>query len=91
MDIFMLSQLCPGEAATVLGLNGSGSMRRRLLDMGLTENTYVECIGKSPGGAMSAYLIRGAVIALRNEDSEKISVTNLRGCGHGANKRQKIF
>ena len=52
-------------------------MRRRLLDIGLVENTEVECLGRSPAGDPSAFLIRGAVIALRSADCAQILV---RGC-----------
>ncbi len=67
-----LNHLKPGEKAVVKELLASGSMRRRFLDIGLIENTPVECLGRSPGGDPSAYLIRGAVIAIRSEDSEDI-------------------
>jgi ferrous iron transport protein A len=49
-------------------------MRRRLLDMGLIEGTRVECLQKSPAGDPVAYFVRGAVIALRSEDSAGIWV-----------------
>lgn len=58
----------------VRALAATGSMRRRLLDIGLIENTEVECLGRSPGGDPSAYLIRGAVIAIRNDDSRNILI-----------------
>ncbi len=51
-----------------------GSMRRRLLDLGLTPDTKVECVGKSPLGDPKAYLIRGAVIALRQKDCRQIYI-----------------
>lgn len=54
-------------------------MRRRLLDVGLVEDTKVECVGRSPGGDPSAYLIRGAVIAIRSEDSRGIMVRRVGG------------
>lgn len=69
-----LNQISPGERVTVEALNCSGSMRRRLLDIGLVENTEVECVGRSPCGDPCAYLIRGAVIAIRHEDGAGISV-----------------
>lgn len=69
-----LCDIRPGECASVESLEALGSMRRRLLDIGLTKNTKVECLGRSPGGGMYAYLIRGAVIAIRTEDSRKIKV-----------------
>lgn len=56
----------------------SGSMRRRLLDIGLVEGTEVECLGRSPGGDPSAYLIRGAVIAVRAEDARKVLIERRR-------------
>ena len=55
-------------------LLSSGSMRRRLLDIGLIEGTDVECLQRSPAGDPVAYLIRGAVIALRAEDASQILV-----------------
>ncbi len=63
-----------GSSATVRRLLGEGSMRRRLQDIGLIEGTSVLCLQKSPSGDPIAYLIRGAVIALREEDSSKIIV-----------------
>jgi ferrous iron transport protein A len=69
-----LNDLRPGQHAVVSALYSTGSMRRRLLDIGLIENTDVECLGRSPCGDPSAFLIRGAVIAIRSEDCENISV-----------------
>ena len=34
----------------------------------------MECLGRSPGGDPAAYLIRGAVIALRDRDSRGVLV-----------------
>ena len=51
-----------------------GSIRRRLLDIGLVEDTEVECLGQSPLGDPCAYLIRGAVIAIRSEDCRGILI-----------------
>lgn len=69
-----LSDIKPGEEVRVIKLETEGAMRRRLFDIGLIENTQVSCIGKSPGGDPSAYLIRGAVIAIRKEDAKNIKV-----------------
>ncbi|WP_369281966.1 ferrous iron transport protein A [Oscillibacter sp. GMB15532] len=69
-----LNVLIPGQHATVRELLSSGSIRRRLLDIGLIENTDVECIGRSPGGDPTAFLIRGAVIAIRSEDCRNILI-----------------
>lgn len=70
-----LNRLRIGETARVSDLLSMGTMRRRLLDMGLVEGTRVECVQKSPAGDPAAYLIRGAVIAIRSEDSSRILVS----------------
>lgn len=74
-NIQSLSDIAVGEKARVTALNTDSSITRRLLDIGLIENTEVECIGRSPLGDPSAFLIRGAVIALRCDDSRNILVS----------------
>ena len=69
-----LKDLKPGEKAGVAELHMEGGMRRRLQDIGLIKGTAVECLGRSPGGDPSAYLIRGVVIAIREEDSASIFI-----------------
>lgn len=69
-----LTELKPGQKATIEKLISIDDMRRRLQDIGLIEGTMVECVGSSPLGDPSAYLIRGAVIALRSEDSGMVLV-----------------
>ncbi len=69
-----LFDLREGSGAVVRRLLNEGGMRRRLQDIGLIEGTPVLCLQRSPSGDPIAYLIRGAVIALREEDSSKIIV-----------------
>ncbi|MGE4548742.1 MAG: ferrous iron transport protein A [Intestinibacillus sp.] len=69
-----LEQIAVGSSARVQALHTTGSIRRRLLDLGMIPGTRVECLQKSPAGDPTAYLIRGAVIALRCEDSATIQV-----------------
>ena len=71
---FCLNDIAPGQHAVVSRLQSTGSMRRRLLDIGLVENTDVECLGRSPAGDPSAFLIRGAVIAIRSEDCADVLI-----------------
>lgn len=69
-----LKDILPGQRAVVKSLSGQCGIHRRLLDMGLTENCEVECIGQSPMGDPRAYLIRGAVIAIRSDDCKNIII-----------------
>lgn len=67
-----LKDMTIGQKGNVVTLNTKGSMRRRLQDMGLVKGSKVKCVLKSPGGDPIAYQIKGAVIALRNEDAKNI-------------------
>lgn len=69
-----LSNIPLGKKCRVKKLICNGLIRRRLLDLGLIDNTVVESLQKSPSGDPVAYLIRGAVIALRYEVSSMILV-----------------
>lgn len=63
-----------GKKAKVKNLTSDGIARRRMLDLGLIADTEVEALQKSPSGDPTAYHIRGAVIALRSEEAQKIMV-----------------
>ena len=69
-----LCDMKTGTYATVIKLDTKGDLHRRLMDIGLVEGTLVECVRKSPAGDPKAYLIRGAVIALRKEDAKTVLV-----------------
>lgn len=70
-----LNQLPMGSKANVTMLASDGADRRRMLDLGVIDGTEIEPLYKSPSGNPVAYLIRGAVIALRSDVSEKIMVS----------------
>lgn len=69
-----LSELRQGNYAYVTDICSDDCMRRRLQDLGLIKGTRVTCVKKSPLGDPIAFLIRGAVIALRYEDSSCVQI-----------------
>lgn len=69
-----LSELPLGEKCKVIKINADCLIRRRMLDLGLINDTVVEALQKSPSGDPVAYLIRGAVIALRSDVASGIIV-----------------
>ena len=73
-----MNKLAAGQSAEVVKLNTEGDMRRRFMDLGLIEGTAVVCLGQSPAGDPKAFLIKGAVIAIREEDSSTIVVKQLK-------------
>ena len=74
MNLFELKK---GQKCLINKVYENGNIKRRLLDIGIVENTLVECVEVSPLGDPKAFLIRGAVIALRKENCQNITVTEL--------------
>lgn len=73
-EVVTLDNLCLGEKCKVKYLTAEGNIRRRMLDLGIVQDTEIEALTKSPSGDPIAYLIRGAVIAIRKEDAEMIFI-----------------
>jgi len=71
-----LNSLEIGESGVVLGIAKScrGLQRRRLLDLGIIPGTTISAELRSASGNPTAYNIRGATIALRNEQANLIHI-----------------
>ena len=67
-----LAQIAEGETASVAGLTGAACMIRRLKDIGLVEGAQTTALYRNH--SLLAYLIKGAVVAIRDEDAARISV-----------------
>ena len=67
---------CIGEEETVrvASLEMQGTIRSRLMDLGVIPGALVTCV--HAGGGIAAYRICGAVIALRSTDAQHILITN---------------
>ena len=74
---YCLSDIKPGQQAEIEEVKAPGTMKRRFLDIGLISGTKVECIGSSPLGDPSAYLLRGAVMAIRSDDCQGVKVRHI--------------
>lgn len=69
-----LDKIPTGELCVVINVDTQASLKQRLYDIGLVPGTEIKVVHQSPAGNPRAYLVRGAVIALRNCDAEKITV-----------------
>jgi DtxR family Mn-dependent transcriptional regulator len=71
-----LSRVEPPQKARVVGLLPScrGIQRRRLLDLGLVPGTVIEPELRSASGSPVAYRVRGALVALREDQAQQIQV-----------------
>ena len=72
--VLNMSKLPVGSAGVVSELHNTGGMRRRLIDLGFSSGSKIFCVGKAPFGDPKAFWVKGTIIALRKEDSEKIMV-----------------
>lgn len=75
--VIPLCNLSPGHKAQILCLADCKTMADRLFDLGFTPGSIITCVLKRPGGQIAAYLVRGAVIALRREDSRLVLAEQL--------------
>ena len=75
-----LSSLASGEKAEVIKISKAcrGTQRRRLMDLGIVPGTIISMEMVSAGGDPTAYNIRGAVIALREDQAQLINVKPLK-------------
>lgn len=77
-DFFMtktLDTLSVGQSGTVVAVHGlNTSLRRRLLDMGLTPNTKVEVMRFAPLGDPMELNVRGYALTIRKDDAKLIEI-----------------
>ena len=69
-----LDQLGIGQTGVITAVGGSGALRRRLLDMGLTPRTKVFVRKKAPLGDPIEVFLRSYELTLRIENANKIEV-----------------
>jgi Fe2+ transport system protein A len=69
-----LKDSLPGETVTVKKLHGTGALRRRIMDMGLTKGTAVHVRKVAPLGDPIEINLRGYELSLRKSDAEMIEI-----------------
>ncbi|GHT79629.1 iron transporter FeoA [Actinomycetota bacterium] len=63
-----------GETVTVARLNGSGAVKRRIMDMGITKGTQIFIRKVAPLGDPVEVTVRGYELSLRKGDSDIVEV-----------------
>ncbi len=69
-----LAKLPIGKEGEVASLHLPEAVRTRFIELGLTPSCRVRCLYAAPSGDPRAYLVRGAVLAIRKKDAEAIEV-----------------
>ena len=81
MEQWNLAALEEGESGYVESVSTHLALKHRLQDLGLIPGTRVTCMARSPAGDPCAYLIQGALIALRQTDAREITLRPAHGQG----------
>ncbi len=80
-----LEDLAPGQSGTILSIaNKSGTVKRRLVDMGLTPGTEVKVTKIAPLGDPIEVTLRGYELSLRKADAAQIVMGQPRPRSTGA-------
>lgn len=69
-----LKDLKVGQTASVVKLNGSGAIKRRIMDMGITKGAIVSVRKVAPLGDPIEVTVRGYELSLRKIEAESIIV-----------------
>lgn len=69
-----LNELKIGDSGVITAVGGEGTLRCRLLDMGLTPRTVVTLRKVAPMGDPIEIHVRGYELTLRVEDARQITV-----------------
>ncbi|MBQ9298071.1 MAG: ferrous iron transport protein A [Clostridia bacterium] len=63
-----------GLTAIIKEIACDNNIKQRILDLGIVKGTKIKPKFKSPSGNPIAYEVRGAIIAIRNDDAKKIVI-----------------
>ena len=69
-----LQDVAVGKSAVVLRLHGTGAVKRRMMDMGITRGTEIFVRKIAPLGDPLELTVRGYELSLRKADAEMIEV-----------------
>lgn len=69
-----LSDVKVGETVTVTKISGTGAVKRRIMDMGITKGTQVYVRKVAPLGDPVEVTVRGYELSLRKADAAIIEI-----------------
>ena len=70
-----LKEVKVGQSCTVAKLTGTGAVKRRIMDMGLTKGTEVHVKKVAPLGDPIELTVRGYELSIRKDEAASIEVT----------------
>ncbi|MEY8437571.1 ferrous iron transport protein A [Atopobiaceae bacterium 24-176] len=73
-EVMTLADVKVGQACTVSRLTGSGQVRRRIMDMGITKGTRVAVRKVAPLGDPVELTVRGYELSIRKDEAANVEV-----------------
>ncbi len=70
----VLSKLKLGEKAVIVKLTGSGSYRKRMMELGLVPGEQIKALKIAPFGDISEYFVMGSHLVIRKVDADLVEV-----------------
>ena len=70
-----LRHVAVGQTVKVVKLHGSGAIKRRIMDMGITKGTEIYVRKVAPLGDPIEVTVRGYGLSLRKADADMIEIT----------------
>lgn len=72
-----LKEVKVGQSATVAKLTGTGALKRRIMDMGLTKGTRVYVSKVAPLGDPIELTVRGYELSVRRDEAANVEVVDV--------------
>lgn len=69
-----LRDLKPGQQGAVTSIGTTGSMKRRIMDMGITPGVEIKVVKVAPLGDPIEVNVRGYELSLRKEEAQQIQM-----------------
>jgi len=69
-----LRELKPGQQGKVASVGSAGSMKRRIMDMGITPGVEIKVVKVAPLGDPIEVTVRGYQLSLRKDEAQQIEL-----------------
>ena len=70
----LLGSITPGQTVKTVRVNGSGALKRRIMDMGIVKGVEIYVRKVAPLGDPIEVTLRGYELSLRKEDADLVEV-----------------
>ena len=66
-----------GDKKKIVNIDNDLSIKKRLLEIGISNGEKIECILRNPFKNMCAYRVKDTLVAIRKDDAKRINVCDI--------------